>query len=67
MASGWEEVRRMPLPRIWRALKWIAAHPPADVLVRAYFGIKDPGAEASGQRGSLDDLAAFGRATGMGG
>ena len=59
----------MPLPRIWKAYRWFAAHPPADALVRAYFGIKDP-APAGNQRprsySSEDEVLGIARALGMG-
>ena len=57
----------MPLPRIWKALRWAVTHPSADELVARYFGIEDPDAPRSRDVGSLDDLTEFGRRTGLGG
>jgi hypothetical protein len=58
----------MPLPRIWKAMRWFAAHPPADVLVRAYFQIKDPPPRrpvAARALTSEEEVVALGRALGM--
>lgn len=56
----------MPLPRVWKAMRWFAAHPPVPVLVRHYFGIKDPpprsaaAAEPSSEAEILGLAQAFG-------